>query len=65
MFTQFKGWTLFYDGSSCTGHESIGLSGARERISQICAGNGSSSGLRVDLLARHALALSNRGRAHE
>jgi hypothetical protein len=62
-FTQCKGWTLSYDGSSHTGRESIGLSGARDCIGQMCAGNISSSSLHVDLLPCCARASSNRGRA--
>jgi hypothetical protein len=57
-FTQFQGRTHFCDGSSRTGCEFIGLSSAGERIIHICVGNGSSSGLCVDLLAYRAHASS-------
>lgn len=55
---QCKRQTLFCDGLSRTGRESIGLSVVRERIGEICIGNRSSFGLHVDLLARRALASS-------
>jgi hypothetical protein len=64
-FMQCKGRTLSYDGSSRTRRESIGLSGACDRIGQVCTGSRSSSGLGVDLLACRALVSYNRGKAQE
>jgi hypothetical protein len=64
-FMKCKGWALSCDGSSRTGRESVDLSGVRERISQMCAGDKSSSDLCVDFLAHRAPASSNRGRAQE
>jgi hypothetical protein len=65
MFLQCKGRTLSCDGLSRTERESIGLSDARDRISQMFVGNRSSSGLRVDLLDYRALASYNQARAQE